>query len=260
MSSPTHSLRTLAPNVTQTSVITPPDDFSSYDFSGSLDSLSEADLFLDEAATSSFPDSASNFDFGIPTLIPPASDGGSVSNTTSSLDNTGFSLWGFDPPSSDSASFLTGQTELGPTVKPTAPTWGRDTTPRDQDIDSAAITLGAENPSPAARHGPEQLPERRRRTNWRIDREDEQVTGPGTTYDPLLEDLAGAMSRGKKDRHLQEQAAAIMKRLMVRSQACCHATGPQSEENGDLEKDDVNFAGLPVHEIVDGTMNPAKIL
>lgn len=252
-SSPNFSLRTLAPNVTQTTAITPPDDVSSYDFSGSLDNLSDVDLFLDDAATSSFTESSSNFNFSIPPLLSATSDGGSVGTTTPSLDTAEFSLWGFDPPSSDSASFLTGQAGLGSTVRPTAQTWGSDTMPRDQDHGGVAINLGAEPPRPAACHGPEQIPEKRRRTNWRIDREDEQATDPGTTYDPLLEDLAGAMSRGKKDRHLQEQAAAIMKRLMFRSQACSQPTGRDGGEHSDLEKIDADFAGLPVHEIIDGT-------
>lgn len=239
--------------MTQTTAITPPDDLSNYAFSGSLDTLSDADLFLDDAATSSFPEDLSNFNFSISPLMQSTSDGGSITNTTPRLDTTEFSLWGWDPPSSDSASLLAGQTGLGPTVRPTLQTCRRDTTPRDQDHVGAAINLGPEPPSPAARDGPEHIPEKRRRTNWRVDREDEQVTDHSTTYDPLLEDLAGAMSRGKKDRHLQEQAATIMKRLMIRSQACCQPTDPNGGEQGDLEKQDVDFGSLPVHEIIDGT-------
>lgn len=183
-----------------------------------------------------------------------SSDGGSVNTTTPSLDTTEFSLWGFDPPSSDSASFMTGQTGLGPTVRPTAQTWGCGTTPRDQDHGGAALNLGAEPPGPATRHGPEQNTETRRtRTNWRIDRDDEQVTDHGVSYDPLLEDLAGAMSRGKKDRHLQEQAAGIMKKLMSKSQACSQPIGRDGGEHSDLEKLDVDFSGLQVQEIIDGT-------
>lgn len=251
--SPNSSLRTLAPNVTQTTAITPPEDLSSYDFSGSLDTFNNAGLFLDDAATSSFPESSSNFSFSIPPLMHATSDGGSVDTTTPSLDTTEFSLWGFDPPSSDSASFMTGHTGLGPTVRPTAQTWGRDTTPRDQDHGGVAINLGADPPGTAARHGPEQMPERWHRTNWRIDREEEQVTDSGTTYDPLLADLESAMSRGKKDRHLQEQAATIMKRLMFRSQACSQPMSPSGEVHSDLEKQDVDLANLQIHEIIDGT-------
>lgn len=172
-----------------------------------------------------------------------------MNTTTSGLDTTGFSLWGFDPPSSDSASYMTGQTGLGPTVRPTSQTWRGDTTPRDQDHGVAAINLGAEDPVPAVRDGPEEIPERRRRTNWRIDREEEQVN---TTYDPLLEDLASAMSRGKKDRHLQEQAAAIMQRLMDRSQACCQLSDPNREEHFELEKQDVDFGSIPINDIITG--------
>lgn len=183
-----------------------------------------------------------------------SSDGGSIDTTTPSLDTTEFSLWRFDPPSSDSASFMTGHSGLDPTVRPTAQTWGRDTTmPRDQDHGGVAINLCAETPGHTALNGPEKMPERRRRTNWRIDREDEQATDHGTTYDPLLEDLEGAMSRGKKDRHLQQQAAAIMKRLMFRSQACSQPMGGNGGEHSDLEKLDVDFASLPVPEIIDGT-------
>lgn len=261
MTSPNFSLRTLAPNVTQTTAITPPDDLSTYDFSDSLDNLGGADLFLDDAATSSFPESSSSFNFSMPPLMPATSDGGSVDTTTPSLDTTEFSLWGFDPPSSESASFMTGQTGMGPTVRPTAQTWGHDTTPRDQDHGGVAINLGAEPPGPTPRLGPEKIPERRYpRTNWRIDREDEQATDHGTTYDPLLEDLERAMSRGKKDRHLQEQAAAIMKRLMFRSQACSQPTGHDCGEHSGLEKLDADFASLPIHEIIDGTYDcPGRI-
>jgi hypothetical protein len=240
----------LAPNVTPTTVITPPDDLSSYNFSTSLETLSDADFFLDDTAASAFADDTSTFNFNIPPLIPSDGDGGGVNDTTPSLDSTGFTLWEFDPPSSDSASFMTGQAGLESTARPTPQTWGRDTTtPRDQDQDhgGAPVNIDAEGPVLTASRGPERIPDVRRRTNWRIDREDEQASDSSATYDPLLEDFAGAMSRGKKDRHLQEQAAAIMKTLMVRSQACCNGGG-QSE----LERQDVDFASLPVHEIIDG--------
>lgn len=138
-------------------------------------------------------------------------------------------------------------------MRPTSQTWRLDTTPRDQDHVGAAINFGPEPLCPAARDGPEQTPERRCRTNWRLDREDEQATDPGTTYDPLLDDLASAMSRGKKDRHLQEQAATIMRRSMIRSQACCQPTGLGGGEHTELEKRGVDFASLPVHDIGDGT-------
>lgn len=255
--SPTFNLRTLAPNVAQTTaIITPPDDLSTYDFSGSLDNLSDANLFLDDATSSSFPESSSDFNFSIPSMMPSTSDAGSVTNTTSSLDTTAFSLWGFDPPPSDSAPFLTGQAGLGSTTGPTPQTWRHDTTPRDQGDGGAAVSLGPETPTAAARRGPEKVPEGRCRTNWRVGRDDddEQTPGPGATYDPLLEDLAGAMSRGKKDRHLQDQAATIMRRLMLRSHACCHPTDANAGEHGDLEKQDVDLAGLPLHKIIDGTV------
>lgn len=251
--SPSFSLRTLAPNVTQTSVITPPDDLPSYNFSTSLDNLSDAGFFMDDAATSAFADDSSNFNFDIPPLFPTTSDGGGINITTPSLDNTGFTLWGFDPPSSDSASFMTGHTGLEPTARPTPQTWERDTIPRDQDHGGAAVNLGAEVPAPTGGCGAERITESRRRTNWRIDREDEQVTDPSATYDPLLEDLAGAMSRGKKDRHLQEQAAVIMKWLMGRSQVCCNLMGFFKDGGeGELERQDVDFPSLPIHEIING--------
>lgn len=252
--SPTFSLRTLAPNVTQTTaIITPPDDLLTYDFSGSLDNLSDADLFLDDTTTSSFPESSSDFNFSIPPLMHSTSDAGSVTNTTSSLDTSAFSLWAFDPPPSESAPFLTGQGGLDSTTRPTPQTWRHDTTPRDQDHGGAAVNLGPETPITAARRGPEKIPEGQR-TNWRIGRDDDQQTsGPGATYDPLLEELAGAMSRGKKDRHLQDSAVTIMRRLMLRSHACCHSTDAKAGEHGDQEKQDVDFTSLPLHEIIDGT-------
>lgn len=255
--SPSFSLRTLAPNLTQATVITPPDDLPAYNFSSSLDNLSDADFFLDDSTASVFTDDSSTFNFNIPPLMPSTSDGGGIdnNNTTPSLDNTGFTLWGFDPPSSDSASFMTGgQAGLESTSRPTPQTWERDTTttPRDQELDGAAVNLGADVPAPTTRPGPEGVPEVRRRTNWRIDREDEQAADPSTTYDPLLEDLAGAMSRGKKDRHLQEQAAGIMKTLMSSSQASCHMAGYNDGSHNELERQEVDFANLPVHEIIDG--------
>lgn len=250
----------MAPNVTQTTVITPPDDLSNYNFSSSLDNISDADFFLDDTATSAFADDTSNFNFNISPLIPSAADGGGAENTTPSLDSTGFNLWGFDPPTSESAPFLTGQAGLvEPTASPTPQTWGNNTTPtpRDQDHGGGAVNLSAEAPALRAGNGPERIPEIRRRTNWRIDRQDEQVTDPSATYDPLLEDLAGAMSRGKKDRHLQEQAAGLMKTLMARSQACSFTTGFNGGEHNELERQDVDLASLSVHEIIDGnTDNP----
>lgn len=189
----------------------------------------------------------------MPPLMPSISDAGSVTNTTPGLDSTEFSLWGFDPQLSDSAPFLTGQMGLGSTTRPTPQTLGRNETPRDQEHGGAAINLGAESPATEARRGPEELPERSHRTNWRIEREEEQATDHGTTYDPLLGDLAGAMSRGKKDRHLQDQAAAIMKRMMLRSRTCCQPAVPNVKEHSHLEKTDFDMARLPVHEIIDGT-------
>lgn len=260
--SPSFSLRTLAPNLTQAAVITPPDDLPAYNFSSSLDNLSDADFFLDDTTASVFTDDSSTFNFNLAPLITPTSDGGGGTSTisTPSLDaTTEFTLWGFDPPPSDSAPFMTGgQAGPEPTSRPTPQTWEHDTTtaPRDQDQrGSGAAVAGVPAPT-AARAGPERVPEAQlRRTNWRIDREDEDeqhAADPSTTYDPLLEDLAGAMSRGKKDRHLQEQAAGIMRTLMARSQECCHVAGYGGGEYNELERQDVDLRNLPVHEIIDG--------
>ncbi|KAG8156808.1 hypothetical protein KVR01_013413 [Diaporthe batatas] len=229
-----------------------------YNFSSSLDDLSDTEFFLDDSAASVFTGDSSAFNFNIPPMMPPTSDGGGVGDnnnitTTPILNETGFSLWGFDPHSSDSASFITGGT-VGPepTTRPTPQIRECDTIPRDQTSDVASVNLDSDVAAAPARSGLARVPHERPRMNWRIDRDDEQATDPGTTYDPLLEDLAGAMSHGKKDRHLQDQAAGIMKKLMARSQACCHVTACSYGSHGELERQEVDISELPVHEIIDG--------
>lgn len=66
------------------------------------------------------------------------------------------------------------------------------------------------------------------------------------------------MSRGKKDRHLQEQAAGLMKTLMARSQACSFTTGLNGGDHNELERQDVDLASLSVHEIIDGNTDDPK--